>query len=74
MEGMAAAEPLHTQPETSRGSMGFNCFTHVFRTRGVISTGRGQQGRNQEFVPAEEEDKDAAGGSLHLMKKRLTSL
>lgn len=54
--------------------MDFDGFTGVIGAGGVEAAGGGQHGRDQAFVAAEEEDEDGDGDSLHLMKKRLTSL
>ena len=73
VERMATAQSFQAQPDALSDAMDFDRLTHVFRAGGVEAAGRGQQGRNQEFVPAEDDDKDAGGDSLHLLKKRLTS-
>ena len=73
VERMATAESLEAQPQALSCAMDFDRLAHVFRAGGVEAAGRRQQWRNQEFVPAEDGDKDTGGDSLHLSKKRLTS-
>ena len=73
VERMAAAQSFQAQPDALSGAMDFDRFAHVFRAGRVEAAGRRQQGRNQTFVPAEDDDEDAGGDSLHLLKKRLTS-
>ena len=73
MERMATAESFQPQPDALSDAMDFDRLAHVLRAGGMEAAGRGQQGRNQELVPAEDDDKDAGGDSLHLLKKRLTS-
>ena len=73
VERMATAQSFQAQPDALSDAVDFDRLTHVFRAGGVEAAGRRQQWRNQEFVPAEDDDKDAGGDSLHLLKKRLTS-
>ena len=73
VERMATAQSFQAQPGAFSNAMDFDRLAHVVRAGGVESAGRRQQGRNQEFVPAEDDDKDTGGDSLHLLKKRLTS-
>ena len=73
VERMAAAQSFQAQPDALSNAMDFNRLAHVFRAGGMEAARRWQQGRNQEFVPAEDDDEDTGGDSLHLLKKRLTS-
>ena len=70
---MAAAQSFQAQPDALSDAMDFDRLAHVVRAGGVETARRRQQGRNQEFVPAEDDDEKAGGDSLHLLKKRLTS-
>ena len=73
VERMATAQSFQAQPDALSDAMNLDRLAHIFRAGGMEAAGRRQQGRNQEFVPAEDDDKDAGGDSLHLLKKRLTS-
>ena len=73
VERMTTAQSFQTQPDTLSNAMYFDRLAHIFRAGGMEAASRRQQGRNQEFVPAEGDDKDAGGDSLHLLKKRFIS-
>lgn len=70
MKGVASAQSQQTHPHTLYRAMLSDCFHHVFRTSGIVATGRRQQGRDKKLVPFQDTDKD----SLHLVKTRFTSL
>lgn len=74
VERMTAGEAFQAKPEAFCRSVDFDGFAGVIRTGRVEAAGRRQQRRDQAFVTAEEEDDDGDRDSLHLMKKRLTSL
>jgi hypothetical protein len=66
---MTSAEPFDAQPNTLASAVQFNRFAHVLGAGWVKPARGGQQGRNQTFVPGEEEDEDFA----HLINRRRTS-
>jgi hypothetical protein len=69
VEGMAAAKPLQTEPDSVRRPVKLNRLAHVFRTRRIKAAGRGKQGGNHAFVDGEESDESR----LQRTKRRRTS-
>ena len=60
VERMTAAEALQPQPEAAARAVDFDGFAHVLRAGGIEPARRGQQRRDQAFVPGEAEDEDFA--------------
>jgi hypothetical protein len=56
MKRMAAANALQAKPQTARGAMNFNRFTHIVGAGRVIPARRRQKWRDQTLIPGEEEE------------------
>ena len=56
MEGMAAQQAAHSQPDTPRDAIPGNGFQHVFRASRMKAAGRGQERRQEPFVETQSGD------------------
>jgi hypothetical protein len=74
MKGVAATEAFEAQPHTFGRTVRADGFGHVVRAGGVVTAGRGQQGRDHMFVPAEEQEEGGGDGAAVVTGSRVKYL
>jgi hypothetical protein len=60
MKRVAASQAFHSQPDAPAGAVYFDRFAHVLGTGRIEPAGRGQERRDQAFIPGEEQDEEFA--------------